>query len=55
MRSAVECRRKAEAMADLARMFPDRADTYREVELLWRELETQAAAAERQRLKSRPH
>jgi hypothetical protein len=39
-----ECRRKAEALATLALMFPESADRYRAKEQHWRDL---AAAAQR--------
>jgi len=40
-----ECHRKAEALATLAVMFPEKADAYREAERRWRDLEHRAVAA----------
>ena len=39
MHSARECRDKADALATLALMFPEKSDAYRDAEQRWRELE----------------
>jgi hypothetical protein len=39
MHSARECRDKADALATLALMFPEKAEAYRDAEQRWRELE----------------
>jgi hypothetical protein len=45
--SEQDCHKKAEALATLAMMFPERADAYREAERRWRDLEAKAADRER--------
>jgi hypothetical protein len=47
MHTAQDCHRKAEALATLAMMFPEKADAYREAERRWRELEEQVVRAKR--------
>jgi hypothetical protein len=46
MHSARECRDKAEALATLALMFPEKGDAYRDAERRWRDLEAKTADAE---------
>ena len=46
MHSAQECRDKAEALATLALMFPEKGDAYRDAEQRWRELEAKTIDAE---------
>jgi hypothetical protein len=42
MNDALECHRKAEALATLAEMFPEHAERYRDKERHWRALATEA-------------
>jgi hypothetical protein len=44
-----ECRKKAEALAMLAAMFPDKAGAYRAAEQRWLDLETKAMQADNRR------
>jgi hypothetical protein len=46
MHSAQECRDKADALATLALMFPEKAAAYRDAERRWRELEAKTIDVE---------
>ncbi len=46
MHCAQECRDKAEALATLALMFPEKGEAYRDAERRWRVMEAKTADAE---------